>query len=111
LTFFNTNADDQEILVSDLSGSSQIEIVIPHPQPIVDSAALKWIPTCRFWDHANSVYDASGCSVKEFNLTHTICQCTHLTDFNVQLSRFKPSITPLGDDDFRNLTWSNLRDH
>uniref|UniRef100_T1JBP7 Uncharacterized protein n=1 Tax=Strigamia maritima TaxID=126957 RepID=T1JBP7_STRMM len=45
-------------------------------------------PTCVFWDYDKHTWSDDGCSVKMTNRTHTVCSCTHLTNFAV-LMNFK----------------------
>jgi hypothetical protein len=38
-------------------------------------------PVCVFWDYAIQTWSNEGCSMVATNLTHTQCECDHLTNF------------------------------
>ena len=38
-------------------------------------------PVCVFWDYASQTWSSTGCSLVGTNLTHSQCQCSHLTSF------------------------------
>ncbi|KAK7576297.1 hypothetical protein V9T40_012583 [Parthenolecanium corni] len=40
-------------------------------------------PTCVFWDYSEKEWSQEGCSLVTTNETHTICRCTHLTNFAI----------------------------
>uniref|UniRef100_A0A1B6DWT0 Latrophilin Cirl n=1 Tax=Clastoptera arizonana TaxID=38151 RepID=A0A1B6DWT0_9HEMI len=40
-------------------------------------------PLCVYWDYDQSNWSVDGCRVEATNLTHTICQCNHLTNFAI----------------------------
>ncbi|XP_052793458.1 putative adhesion G protein-coupled receptor E4P [Mya arenaria] len=45
-------------------------------------------PACSFWNESESVWDASGCKVVHTNQSHTVCSCSHLTNFAILMSPF-----------------------
>ena len=40
-------------------------------------------PVCVFWNYESHGWSDQGCWIKESNLTHSVCQCNHLTHFAV----------------------------
>lgn len=40
-------------------------------------------PKCVFWDFGKRGWSEKGCQLKMANRTHTVCACTHLTNFAV----------------------------
>lgn len=47
-------------------------------------------PTCVFWDYTQSNWSEEGCTLLATNETHTICRCSHLTNFAIMVD-VKPS--------------------
>lgn len=47
-------------------------------------------PTCVFWDYTQSNWSEEGCTMISTNETHTICKCSHLTNFAIMVD-VKPS--------------------
>ncbi|XP_065206272.1 latrophilin Cirl-like [Planococcus citri] len=47
-------------------------------------------PTCVFWDYTQSNWSEEGCTLIATNETHTMCRCTHLTNFAIMVD-VKPS--------------------
>ncbi|XP_052793457.1 adhesion G protein-coupled receptor L3-like isoform X2 [Mya arenaria] len=45
-------------------------------------------PTCSFWNDSESIWDSSGCKVVHTNQSHTVCSCSHLTNFAILMSPF-----------------------
>ncbi|KAE9549181.1 hypothetical protein FO519_007606 [Halicephalobus sp. NKZ332] len=40
-------------------------------------------PQCVWWDKNQLEWSSNGCKVRNFNGTHTICECDHMTHFGV----------------------------
>ncbi len=60
---------------------------------------------------AGGTWQGDGCVVKSRNGTFTVCSCTHLTLFKVDLDAFEPTFNTLSAEDFLNLTWENIMAH
>lgn len=42
-------------------------------------------PTCVFWDYTQNQWSDEGCSLITTNETHTVCRCSHLTNFAIMV--------------------------
>ncbi|XP_072169525.1 adhesion G-protein coupled receptor D1-like [Diadema setosum] len=63
-----------------------ISIVFIHTSGVSDESTFT--PVCAFWnyyipDTNGGSWDRTGCETTAFNRTHTICECTHFTNFAV----------------------------
>ena len=89
---------------------------VPHPAPTWPDVNF----VCEWW-HADSTtgvggkWSTTGCKLVSVSSTNTTttCQCTHLTLFRVRLdfNNFLPKFNTLDADDFKNLTWTNIKAH
>jgi hypothetical protein len=90
---------------------------------------VNYTPGCFWWDEENGNFSSDGCvvNVNETTDALVVCECTHLTQFNLQgvkdrwegITRLDelgkddiiPTINELDTQDFKNLTWDNLMEH
>jgi hypothetical protein len=96
-----------------------IMITIPHP-PMDNETFIE----CRYWDPETESMLTDGCELFASFENHSVCACTHLTDFSMgTLSKFAdlfdniqntdimdliPQIEPLTAEDWENLTFENI---
>ena len=88
---------------------------VPHSAPTWPDVNF----VCEWWDaNADGVggqWSTKGCKLVSVSSTNTTttCQCTHLTLFRVRLdfNNFLPKFNTLDADDFKNLTWTNIKAH
>ncbi|XP_053395243.1 adhesion G protein-coupled receptor L4-like isoform X2 [Mercenaria mercenaria] len=53
---------------------------------------------CSFWNFSlgyTGAWSRKGCSLKDYNDTHTTCQCDHLTNFAVLMDIHNTKLTPI----------------
>jgi hypothetical protein len=96
--------------------------------PLLQGLAPGKVGQCRFWDERTQNYSSAGCTshvkvpinydapfydAATIDLQHAIvlCNCTHLTQFNVAASDFKPSVNTLSLSDFSRVSWSQIIRH
>ncbi|XP_046406444.1 latrophilin Cirl-like isoform X3 [Ischnura elegans] len=51
-------------------------------------------PACVFWDYTTSSWSEEGCRVESTNISHTLCQCDHLTNFAVLMDIHSTLLNP-----------------
>ncbi|XP_071438988.1 latrophilin Cirl isoform X2 [Hetaerina americana] len=51
-------------------------------------------PACVFWDYTTSQWSEEGCRVESTNISHTLCQCDHLTNFAVLMDIHSTLLNP-----------------
>ena len=55
-------------------------------------------PTCAFWEHSEKLMSGGwshfGCKVHSSNVTHTVCQCQHLTNFAILMDVTGTEVKP-----------------
>ncbi|KAG8235883.1 hypothetical protein J437_LFUL010113 [Ladona fulva] len=51
-------------------------------------------PACVFWDYTTSSWSEEGCRVESTNISHTLCQCDHLTNFAVLMDIHATLLNP-----------------
>eukprot|EP01104_Vermistella_antarctica_P015829 TRINITY_DN527_c0_g1_i1.p1 TRINITY_DN527_c0_g1~~TRINITY_DN527_c0_g1_i1.p1 ORF type:complete len:412 (+),score=59.06 TRINITY_DN527_c0_g1_i1:103-1338(+) len=80
--FFISLLDERGELITDL-GDKKITMTIPLPE-----GATKNNVKCSFFDKESQCYSQKGCEMKGVTKdgTQVICECNHLTDFNVVFS-------------------------
>mmetsp|Transcript_26927 Transcript_26927/g.45234 ORF Transcript_26927/g.45234 Transcript_26927/m.45234 type:complete len:1697 (+) Transcript_26927:766-5856(+) len=107
LRFFDSEMN--EILVSDLNPSDEIQVVLGvdemYTPDAEEVAATEY--GCRFYDEVNFRWSVEGCSVgvyDERNRTIT-CFCNHLTSFEGFTA---PNINRISEADINNLTIANI---
>lgn len=124
ITFKHPKSSTQgtgEFKVANLS--TPIQITIPH-KPLSPGSFAQ----CRYWDEEAEEYATDGCVVNTTLSTSrfTVCECTHLTDFNIgEISFFSkilelanignidfkellPSFPSITLSDIKNLTFANI---
>ena len=100
-----------------------ITLIVPHTGSL--SSDPRITPKCRWWDKPNEMWSRKGCMVNREKSTsaQTVCECTHLTDFNVladDSSEFfddaadlnpddlLPTFETLSMEDLEYVTWDNM---
>ena len=63
-----------------------VKINLRHLQPVdLDRVS----PRCVYWDYLTNGWSSDGCQVIHSNVTHTRCQCSHLTNFALLMTEGK----------------------
>lgn len=62
--------------------SDKLNRSIPFTQDIKESAATY---TCAYWSESGT-WSPNGCHEESTNLTHTVCNCSHLSSFAVLMA-------------------------
>jgi len=110
VSFTLLGSDGDEIVVNNTN--TPFNITIPHDtiNPLdLSVEEVSQVSFCRYW--AENGWRGDGCVAVDIQPTYTVCECSHLTDFSVDLRDFEPQARSLSAQDFLNLTWSNLMDH
>lgn len=86
---FHLNTSPKQILNSRVISASLVRgkhIQLPSSAPV--RVSLKHLredgmtnPSCVFWDLESSAWSTAGCRVLESNISRTLCECNHLTNF------------------------------
>lgn len=85
---------NSKVISASLGKGRHIEL----PDPVkITLKHLKTInvsrPVCVFWDYAVQTWSNDGCRMIKTNLTHTTCECDHLTNFALIMEDGVPSVT------------------
>merc|ERR1711892_996330 len=85
---------NSKVISASLGKGRHIEL----PDPVkITLKHLKTInvsrPVCVFWDYAVQTWSNDGCRTIKTNLTHTTCECDHLTNFALIMEDGVPSVT------------------
>lgn len=77
----------------------------------VDADADVQTIECRYWDVQAVAWSTAGCRLAELTAAAAVCECTHLTAFNIRLA-LSPPLPQITTQDVRNLfDWENLKRH
>ena len=72
-----------DVVVVSMSDSRPTALVEPVTLVLRHKTTAGWagVPRCAFWDASSHGWSSRGCRVVLSNITHTCCQCDHLSSF------------------------------
>jgi hypothetical protein len=65
--------------------SKPAKITFKHLNEVEDVASMK--SKCVYWDYLSNHWSEDGCRLVDRNATHSVCSCTHLTNFALLMSQ------------------------
>ncbi|XP_062578601.1 adhesion G protein-coupled receptor L2-like [Saccostrea cucullata] len=84
-----TTQDNSTVINSHIMSASLSPQTVKLKKPVTFTLKLtkalhgSLTPVCAYWEFRDSEWSTSGCWRVNFNLTHTTCRCSHLTNFAV----------------------------
>ncbi|XP_053395247.1 adhesion G protein-coupled receptor L4-like isoform X2 [Mercenaria mercenaria] len=69
------------------------------------------VQLCSFWNFSlgyTGAWSQKGCTLKEYNNTHTTCQCNHLTNFAILMDVHSTEIEPIHAITLSYITYAGL---